>query len=119
MNLEHRIVDNILVVKLKSETLDSQSAQEFQKQMFELIQNTHYHLLLNLKKIEFIDSSGLGVIVTILKKILPDSSLKLCGLNKNVAFAFEITNLNKIFDIYDSQASALQAFQKETRIVAG
>lgn len=118
MNLEHRMVDNILVVKLKGETLDSQSAQEFQKQMFDLIKNAPFHLLLNLKKIEFIDSSGLGVIVTILKKILPDGSLKLCGLTKNVAFAFEITNLNKIFDIYDSQASALQAFQKENRILA-
>jgi anti-sigma B factor antagonist len=118
MELEHRIVENILVVKLKGETLDSRSAQEFQKQIFDLIQNEHYHLLLNLKKIQFIDSSGLGAIVTILKKILPDSALKLCGLNKNVAFAFEITNLHKIFDIYESQATALQAFQKENRILA-
>lgn len=116
MNLEHRLVENILVVKLKQETLDSRSAQQFQQQVGALFENKPQHLLLNLKEIKFIDSSGLGAVVTLLKKLLPDGSLKLCGLNRNVAYAFEITNLNKIFDIYESQATALQAFQKEVRV---
>ncbi len=61
------------------------------------------NVILNLEKLEFIDSSGLGVFVRV-QKTLNERDLKLCLVNMNnkIRLVFEITRANRVFEIFDN-----------------
>jgi anti-sigma B factor antagonist len=68
-------------------------------------------VLLNLKEVDFVDSSGIGEMVKghmALRK--NGGQLKLCSLTKTVSDLLQATSLNKIFDIHPDEASAVKAF---------
>ena len=59
----------------------------------------------------YIDSSGLGVLVTLSKKIRErGGELRLAGLNEDLIVLMELTRLDTLFNIADSRAEALQGF---------
>lgn len=68
-------------------------------------------VLLNLKEVDFVDSSGIGEMVKghmALRK--NGGQLKLCGLTKTVSDLLQATSLNKLFDIHPDEPSAVKAF---------
>jgi anti-sigma B factor antagonist len=68
-------------------------------------------VLINLQKVEYIDSSGLATLVEILKNIKSyGGKLRLSNLSNKVKSLFEITKLEKLFDIFDSHDEALKNF---------
>lgn len=70
---------------------------------------------LNLKDVEFINSSGLGALVSIMKEIrLRKGRLTLSNLASYVKEIFEITQLSHIFEIYETQEEALSSYQSVT-----
>lgn len=65
-------------------------------------------IILDLSKITFMDSSGLGILIAMLKKATEQGcDIKLAGLTKEVRLLFEITKTYKLFDILDSTEEAL------------
>ncbi len=70
---------------------------------------------LNLQKVEFINSSGLGALVSVMKQVrLNKGRLTLSNLADYVREIFEITQLNHIFDIYQTQQEAVASAEKVT-----
>ena len=68
-------------------------------------------VIVNLQKVGYIDSSGLATLVEILKNFRNfGGKLKLCNLSNKVKSLFEITKLEKLFDIKDSEEEALKTF---------
>jgi anti-sigma B factor antagonist len=66
-------------------------------------------IVVDLQAVDFIDSSGLGLLIALLKRAAQrDGDVKLAGLAKNVRMVFEITRTYKVFDIYDSVEEALR-----------
>ncbi len=88
--------------------LDSTKAEEFRQSVEDLLQNGAETILVDLKDITFIDSSGLGTLVVMLKKIRGlNRSLCLCSINDQVRMLFELTSMDRVFEIYeDRQAFA-------------
>ena len=71
-----------------------------------------YLLHLNLSEVDFINSSGLGVLVSIMKEArLRKGRLTLSNLATYVQEIFEITQLSHIFEIFNSEAEALESYQ--------
>ena len=65
-------------------------------------------LIINLEAVEYMDSSGIGTLVEIYRRVKAFSGkLLLCGLNDRVYSIFEITKLDKFFKICSSEAEAL------------
>ncbi len=65
------------------------------------------HLILNLSKVEYLDSTGLGVLIGGLKRLREgEGNLALVGPGMRIMRIFEITGLDKIFDIYSTEAEA-------------
>ena len=63
----------------------------------------HYQLVVNMEKVEFLDSTGLGVLVGGLKRVRAhDGSLDLVGTQERILKIFRITGLTKVFGIHDS-----------------
>lgn len=68
------------------------------------------HLLINLSKVEYLDSTGLGILIGGVKRLKEqDGSLRLVGPSARITRIFEITGLNKIFEVFDSEQTALSA----------
>lgn len=76
-------------------------AAEFRQKVYELISQGQKHFELSFSNCNFIDSTGLGVLVSTYKKCMEaDGSFKLCSVNNpQVLKVFKLTRLDKIFAI--------------------
>lgn len=91
--------------------IDINTSPQVKKAFDKLMQSKSEKVLINLQKVAYIDSSGLATLVEILKNIKNfGGKLKLCSLSNKVKSLFEITKLEKLFDIVDTEEEALQAF---------
>ena len=72
----------------------------------------HAQVIFDLSRLEFIDSSGLGALLSCLRQIQArDGDLKLCGMAQPVRALFELVRMHRIFHLFDTQAAAIRAFQ--------
>lgn len=86
--------------------LDSTKAEEFRQSVEEVLQNGAEVILVDLKDITFIDSSGLGTLVVLLKKIRGlNRSFCICSINDQVRMLFELTSMDRVFEIYENRQS--------------
>ncbi|MBW1972529.1 MAG: STAS domain-containing protein [Deltaproteobacteria bacterium] len=102
--------DSIFVVKPKEKRIDSNSAPGFKKEMIKFIEEGKKNIVLNLSDVDFIDSSGLGVIVSILKRVRKEGDIKLCCAKESVKSVFELTKLDKVFEFFYSEEEAVDSF---------
>jgi anti-sigma B factor antagonist len=106
-------VGDVAVVKfIDKRILDEQNIQLIGEQMFSLVDDDGIKkILLNFSNVEYLSSAALGKLITMNKKVrAARGQLKLCGIKPEIYEVFEITNLNRVFMIYDDESSALEAF---------
>lgn len=90
--------------------LDSTKAEEFRHTVDQLLKDGAEVILIDLKDISFIDSSGLGTLVVLLKKVRSmGKKLCICSINDQVRMLFELTNMDQVFDVYENR----EAFERE------
>jgi len=87
-------------------------AVDIKSKLNEIIQNGGEKIVIDLSSLEFIDSSGLGAMVSVLKKIGMPGKVKLCGVKDGVRSILELTRLDKVFPIYHSVKEAVASFQE-------
>lgn len=76
-------------------------------------------VVLNLTDVDFADSGGLGVLVRLHRSLRADrGDLKLCGLQAGLFKVFHITHLHSVFEIYESEAQAVEAFRQRASSVS-
>jgi anti-sigma B factor antagonist len=104
-------VDDVIVVVLPGESLDASNTKEFKRGMTPLL-STQAKVVFDLQQVQFVDSSGLGGLLSCLRQLTTaGGELKLCGMAKPVRDLFELVRMDRIFDIFGTQADALSAFQ--------
>ena len=85
---------------LMPENFAVDEAAEFREKVNDLINKGEKHFVLNFKKCTFVDSTGLGVLVSIYKKCEKiNGSFKLNSINPQVMKVFKLTRLDKVFQI--------------------
>lgn len=85
--------------------------QELKKAVLEELENGERKFLVDFESTGYIDSSGLGVLVSLSKKIREQGGeLRLSGLNEDLRTLFELTKLDTLFHIADSRREALEGF---------
>ncbi|MBN2124756.1 MAG: STAS domain-containing protein [Deltaproteobacteria bacterium] len=109
MEIDTRQEGNVLVVIPMEQRLDASHAMDFKGKMVDWINEGHTRILLDLSHVDFVDSSGLGAMVSSLKTIGKDGDLMICGVGKTVMSLFQLTRMNRVFRILPSQEEALQA----------
>ncbi|MDD5680723.1 MAG: STAS domain-containing protein [Candidatus Omnitrophica bacterium] len=91
--------------------IDINTSPQVKKSFDKVLKDKSGKVLINLQKVEYVDSSGLATIVEILKNLkVYGGKLRLSNLSNKVRSLFEITKLEKLFDIADSQDEALKNF---------
>lgn len=72
-------------------------------------------MLVDFKDVTFMDSSGLGALVLAFKTLrAADTKLVLCSINEQVRILFELTNMDKVFEIFPSQDAFNQVLVSKT-----
>ncbi|MEM9924987.1 MAG: STAS domain-containing protein [Cyanobacteria bacterium P01_D01_bin.50] len=93
-----------------SGVLDATKSQEFREEVINLLQGKPKIVLVDLKDITFMDSSGLGALVLAFKTLrAADTKLVLCSINEQVKILFELTGMDKVFEIFSNQDEFNQA----------
>ena len=112
MQIETSNVGDVLVVLPLENRIDAAVAIEFKSQMIDFIRSGSRRIVLDLSRVEFIDSSGLGAIVSSRKTIGDDGDLVICGILETVGSLFRLTKMHRVFGIYPSKEEALKAFSE-------
>jgi anti-sigma B factor antagonist len=109
LKLGHYSKDGIEVVNVEGE-IDIYTAPRLRELLIDLTGKNNYQLIVNLEKVGFLDSTGLGVLVGGLKRVRPhDGSLDLVCTQERILKIFRITGLTKVFGIYQSVDQAIAA----------
>jgi len=109
LKLGHYSKDGIEVVDVEGE-IDIHTAPRLRELLTDLVSQDNYHLVVNMEKVEFLDSTGLGVLVGGLNRVRAhDGSLDLVCTQERILKIFRITGLTKVFGIHDSVDQAIAA----------
>ncbi len=111
MEIKSRQQDDVAVISLNGR-LDLASGATLKDHMKQQFEKGVTSIHLNLSDVDFINSSGLGALVSIMKEIrLMKGRLTLSNLASYVQEIFEITQLSHIFEIYATEEEALSSFE--------
>jgi anti-sigma B factor antagonist len=104
-----RICD-VAVAVVPVDELDASNVAEFKRDIAPILQ-AHTELVLDLSRLRFVDSSGMGSIISCLRQLTArGGDLKLCGMTKQVRAIFELVRMHKIFDVHATVEEAVRAF---------
>jgi anti-sigma B factor antagonist len=107
LKLDTHNKDGIEIVDVEGE-IDVYTAPRLRELLIDLVNKQHYHLIVNMEKVEFLDSTGLGVLVGGLKRVRAhDGSLDLVCTQERILKIFRITGLTKVFGIHDTVDEAI------------
>ena len=98
----------ILVVHAMQERIDAASAIEFKDRMRELTQLPTPRVVLDMSRVAFLDSSGLGAVVAVMKALAPERKLELSCLTNTVQKVFRLTRMDSLFTIHDQTPDGLR-----------
>lgn len=91
--------EEILNVLLSGD-LDINSVEKFKEDILEKYENMDRDIVINLKDLEYIDSTGIGAIMTVYNEVKKKNKvLTVKNANRNIAKLFKITELDKIFNM--------------------
>ena len=116
--MAHRRIDvskigDVTIVKfLDKKILDETNIQELGVELFGLVeQDNRKSILLNFSHVEFLSSAALGKLITLDRKVkAAKGRLKMSNIRPEIFEVFQITKLNKVFDIRNDEAEAVAAF---------
>ena len=109
LSLETRDVDGRTIVAVGGE-IDVYTAPKLRDKITELVAAGTYHLVVDMEGVEFLDSTGLGVLVGGLKRVRAhEGSLRLVCTQERILKIFRITGLTKVFPIHTSVEEAVVA----------
>lgn len=103
----------ITVVRPGMERLTAINSKAFKDGIVELIDAGNSVIVIDFSKTTFMDSSGLGALAGVLKKIGHRGDLAVCGLNAEVAQMFKICRMDQVFSIYADEAAAVRALSEK------
>jgi anti-sigma B factor antagonist len=111
MELNGRLEDNgVLVLELREDNIDASNVREFKEVATALMQD-HTKIVLDMTGVNFIDSSGLGALISCLRQLNSRrGDFRLCEMTQSVRALFELMRMHRVFTIHGSRAEAVRSF---------
>ena len=112
LKIASREVDGVDILDLSGRITLGEGSVQLRDAVRGLIGKGKKHILLNLGDVNYIDSSGLGELVSAFTSAKnQQAEVKLLNLTKKVHDLLQLTKLYTVFDIYDDEASAIASFE--------
>jgi len=114
LKITTRTVDGILAIECSGRIVFGEESSLLRDQVKEAIPK-YKRIVLNLGEVSYIDSGGLGTLVSLHTTALnAGCTIKLANLTKRVGDLLQVTKLLTVFDVRNSEYDALESFRKET-----
>lgn len=112
MLIEIQELDGIMVFSIEGE-LDAMSSFDVSREFRKYSDQNINRFVFDLENLEYMNSSGLGTLVALLKRARSqDGDVKLANLKPFVLELFELTRFNEVFEVYSSRQGALAGFNE-------
>ena len=111
--LKTETVQDIIVVRFNNvNRFNALIAEPVKEQLKEYFNKPKTKLILNLDNINFVDSTGFGVFLSIMKTANNNYGFfKICNINDEVMELFKLLHLHNVFEIYNSLEDCVESFQ--------
>ncbi|MFN4203067.1 MAG: STAS domain-containing protein [Tabrizicola sp.] len=107
MQLQTQTRPRVISVSVIDDRIDAATAIQFKEQMRDATRDGPARVVLDLARVQFLDSSGLGAIVAVKKLLGPDRVLELSSLTPTVEKVFRLTRMDSIFTIHPNLDAAV------------
>jgi anti-sigma B factor antagonist len=112
MEINQRAKGDVVILDISGE-IDLYNAPEIKDIINQLIEEQKYNVVINLEKVSYIDSSGIGALISSLSNLKKyQGGLKIINVYASVRKVFELTKLTSFFEIFDSEDEAVLSFNK-------
>ena len=113
MKLVTRLIDCVEVIQINGRIELGEGSSAVREVVRDLLAKGRKKILLNLADVDYIDSAGLGALVSAFTSVRNEGGeLKLVYLTKKVQDLLQMTRLYTVFDIYDDETAALNSFEQ-------
>ena len=113
MKISTRQVDGVTILDLSGRITLGEGSVQLRDAVRELLSKGQKNILLNLAEVNYIDSSGIGELVSAFTTVRNQGGeLKLLKLTKKVHDLLQITKLYTVFDVKDDEATAIASFKQ-------
>ncbi|MEJ2020702.1 MAG: STAS domain-containing protein [Maritimibacter sp.] len=106
MELVCEDMNDVRLIKVREDRIDAAVAIQFKDRMREETEDGPPRVLLDMSRVNFLDSSGIGAVVAAKKQLGPERALELAGLTPAVEKVFRLTRLDSVFTIHADVAAA-------------
>ncbi len=101
MKIKKEKIKDFILLTPEEERIDAHNSTEFKEYILDLIKKSEINLIIQLDQVRFIDSSGLGALLAGFKNAQRKAGkLLLVNIQPQVLSMFELTRLNRVFEIY-------------------
>src|SRR5215813_8185663 len=111
MDIKERVVDGVSILDLSGKIVLGEGDMQIKERIRDLLADGQKRILLNLAEITYIDSAGLGALISCYTTSRREGgSLKLVNLTKRIQDLLAITKLITVFDTYEDERQAIASF---------
>jgi anti-sigma B factor antagonist len=108
MILESENIGDIAYIKVIIERLDAARCVSFKEEVKEVVSKGGHSIVLDFSRVKFMDSSGLGAVVSVLKMLTGERELILCGIKGMVLDLFKLTRMDRVFIIAETKEDSIE-----------
>jgi len=104
----------VVVLEVSGDAIDASNVQLFRSTVAGMVEGRK-HIVIDLALVKFVDSSGIGALLSVLRKANAISGeVKLCCLQPNVKSLFDLVRMTRLFDTFETRVEAVDSFLEET-----
>lgn len=113
MLIQESVSKQVVIITIEGE-VDLYNAKDLKDILDDKMRKHQYDIVVNLEKVPFMDSSGIGTLVTAMYKLKKyQGNLKVCSVHGSVAKVFKMTGMETHLEVFDSQEKAVQSLVDE------
>ena len=110
VSFETRTVDGVDVVDISGQ-LDAFTTPDVKAEFKKLTDSRHYSLVLNLQKVDYVNSTGIGSIVAVAQQVRRrKGNLKIYGMKDDIRKVFDLVGASRVLEIFETEEDALSSF---------
>ena len=114
MNIKQNQVGDVMVLNISGKIMGGPDHEKFQTEIKTLVSAGHVDVLLNLSKVSWVNSTGLGILVSAFHTLKKNSGqLKICEVSDRIDNILNVTQLKLVFETFDNCEDAIASFRQD------
>ncbi len=114
MKIKQSLQGEIMILHVSGKIMGGPDHEKFQGEIKELISQGHVDVLLNMSKVSWVNSTGLGILVSAFHTLKKNSGrLKICEVNDRIDNILNVAQLKLVFETYEKCDEALASFSQD------